>query len=343
MKRLLKPLSFLTAVAMLLALTACGGTAGGSSPSPTVSPTAAPSAEAHYEIGIIKMMDHPALNASEEGFVAALSDNGLVDGENVTVDYKNANADSSNYTTIADQFVMDNKSLVLAIATPAAQAMAAKTTTIPILATAVTSFTEAGLVDSDEVPGGNISGTTDMNPIAEQIDLLFTLCPDTKTVGFLYCSSEDNSRLQVQIAKDILDEKGIAYVERTVSSQNEVQQATSSIVTECDAIYIPTDNIFSASMPLVQEVTVEAGIPVICGENGMVESGGLASLGLTYYDLGYQAGLMAVEILLNGADISKMPVTGASNFEYYINKTVADALGIEVPADLQQYVQTPES
>lgn len=336
-----KLLSLLLAVAMILALASCTGTAS-STPTPAPTESAAP-APAHYEIGILKMMDHAALNAAEEGFVAALSDNGLTDGDNVTIDYKNANGDSNNYSTIADQFVMDEKDLVLAIATPAAQAMAAKTTTIPILATAVTSFTEAGLVDSDEVPGGNISGTTDMNPIAEQIDLLFQLVPDAKTVGFLYCSSEDNSRLQVEIAKAVLDEKGIAYVERTVSNQNEVQQATTSIVTECDAIYIPTDNIFSASMPLVQEVTVDAGIPVICGENGMVEKGGLASLGLTYYDLGYQAGLMAVDILVNGADISKMPVTGASNFEYYINKTVADALNITIPADLQQYEQTPEA
>ncbi len=186
-------------------------------------------------------------------------------------------------------------------------------------------------MDSDEVPGGNVSGTTDMNPIAEQLDLMFALCPDVKTVGFLYCSSEDNSRLQVEIAKGILDEKGIPYVERTVSSQNEVQQATTSIVSECDAIYIPTDNIYSASMPLVEEITVAAGIPVITGENGMVENGGFASLGLTYYDLGYQAGLMAVDILLNGADISKMPVTARADFEYCINGSVAEALGSRSP------------
>jgi len=338
MKRMSKLLPLLLAAAMLLALAACGGATGGSSPAPTATPAAEP-----FKVGIIKMMDHTALNDAEEGFVAALRDNGLVDGENLIVDYKNANADSNNYTTIADQFVMDKKDLVLAIATPAAQAMAAKTADIPILATAVTSFTEAGLVDSDEAPGGNVSGTTDMNPIAEQLDLMFRLCPDTATVGFLYCTSEDNSRLQVAIAKEILDEKGIAYVERTVSNQNEVQQATASIVTECDAVYVPTDNTFSASMPLVQEISVEAGIPVICGENGMAESGGLASLGLTYYDLGYQTGLMAVEILQNGADISTMPVTGASNFEYYINGPVAEALGLEIPADLQEFIRIPEA
>ncbi|MPM38178.1 hypothetical protein SDC9_84805 [bioreactor metagenome] len=341
MKRLPRLLSLLLVSALIVSLAACGGGAA-ATPSPSgAAPTATPSAEPSFKVGIIKMMDHPALNAAEDGFVAALAENGLVDGQNVTIDFKDANGDSNNYSTIADQFVMDKKDLVLAIATPAAQAIAAKTTEIPILATAVTSFTSAGLVDSDEVPGGNVSGTTDMNPIAEQLDLLLQLAPDTKTVGFLYASSEDNSRLQVEIAKSVLDAKGIAYVERTVSNQNEVQQATTSIVTECDAIYIPTDNVFASTMPLVQEVTVAAKIPVICGENSMVESGGLASLGLTYYDLGFQAGLMAVKILKDGADISTMPVTGAANFEYLINGDVAEALGITIPENLKQYVQKP--
>ncbi len=339
MKKLPKLLSLLLAVAMFAALASCSGNSAASPSAAAESPS--PSAGAQYKIGILKMTDHPALNAAEEGFVAALKDKGLVDGQNLSIDYKNANADSNNYSTIADQFVMDKKDLVLAIATPAAQAMAAKTTTIPIIATAVTSFTQAGLVKSDEAPGGNVSGTSDMNPIAEQMDLMFKLCPDTKKVGFLYCSSEDNSRLQVAIAKKILDDKGIPYVERTVSNQNEVQQATTSIATECDAIYIPTDNIFSATMPLVGQITTDAGIPVITGENGMAEQGGLASLGPTYYDLGYQAGLMAVDVLVNGADISTMPVEKASKFDYYINGNVADALKIQIPDDLKQYVVTP--
>lgn len=293
---------------------------------------------APYKVGIIQMMDHVALNAAREGFIDALAEKGLKDGEGLEIDYRDANGDTNNYSTIADQFVMDEKDLILAIATPAAQAVAAKTDTIPILATAVTSFTTAGLVDSDEVPGGNISGTTDMNPIAEQMDLLLQFCPDTKTVGFLYCSAEDNSRLQVEIAQKYLDEKNIKTVEVTVSNQNDVQQAVTSIVTECDAIYIPTDNVFASSMPIVREIAVPAKIPVFCGESGMVVSGGFATLGITYYGLGYQAGLMGYDILVNGADISKMPVVGSSEFEYCINGSVAKELGIEIPEELKEYV-----
>ncbi|MPM12462.1 hypothetical protein SDC9_58815 [bioreactor metagenome] len=342
MKRTLRLLSLLLSLAMMLSVAACSGSGSAATPAPSSSPSASPSPEAKvYKVGIIQMMDHVALNGAREGFIQALADKGLVDGQNVEIDYKDANADSNNYSTIADQFVMDKKDLVLAIATPAAQAMAAKTTEIPILATAVTSFTAAGLVDSDEVPGGNVSGTTDMNPVDKQMELMFTLCPNVKTVGFLYCSSEDNSRLQVDIAKKWLDAKGIKYVERTVSNQNEVQQATQSIVTECDAIYLPTDNIFAATMPIVNEITVAAGIPTICGEAGMVQNGGFATLGITYYGIGYQAGLMAVDILVNGADISKMPITGSNEFEYCINGDVAKALGITIPTDLQQYVVTP--
>lgn len=295
------------------------------------------------KIGIIQMMDHVALNGAREGFIAALDENGYKDKENIEIDYKDGNGDNNNMSTIADQFVADNKDLVLAIATPAAQAIAAKTTTIPILATAVTDFEVAGLVKANDAPGVNLSGTSDMNPVAEQLDLLFKLCPDVKTVGFLYNSSEDNSRLQVEVGKKYLDSIGVKHVSRTVSNQNEVQQATQSIVTECDAIYLPTDNVFASTMPTVQDICFAAKIPTICGENGMVMSGGFASLGLTYYDLGYQTGLMAVDILKNGADVSKMPVKGAANFEYCINEEAVKALEITIPEDLKQYIKTPEN
>lgn len=291
------------------------------------------------EIGIIKMMDHVALNQSEEGFVAALKDKGFVDGKNITLTYQNGQGDINNLPTIADKFVGDKVDLIFAIATPSAQAAAGKTTTIPIIGTAITDFTSAGLVESDEVPNTNVSGTNDMNPIAAQIDLMFQLCPDVKTVGFVYNSSEDNSTLQINIVKEILDAKGITYVERTVSSTNDVQQAVTSIVTECDAIYLPTDNTLATSMATVNEVTVAAKIPVICGETGMVASGGFATLGINYYDLGYQAGVMAVKVL-NGEDISKMPVETSTDYVYSINKDVAEALGIAIPEELTQYFIT---
>ena len=297
--------------------------------------------EGNYTIGIIKQMDHVALNSAEEGFVDALAENGLVDGQNLTIDYENGQGDTNNLSTIADQFVADNVDLVFAIATNAAQAIAGKTTDIPVVGTAITSYTEADLVDSDETPGGNITGTTDMNPVEDQISLIGELTPDVKTVGFLYCSNEANSILQVEMAKAACEEMGYATTEQTVSGTNEVQQAAQNIVTECDAIYIPTDNVFASSMPIVNEVAVAAGIPVYCGESGMVESGGFATLGITYYSLGYESGLMAVDILLNGADPAEMPIKGSSEFEYCINGEVAEALGIEIPETYADSVVYP--
>lgn len=296
----------------------------------------------NYTIGITKMMDHVALNASEEGFVAALADRGYVDGENITIDYQNGQGDSANLNTIATQFAGNNVDLIFAIATPAAQAAMGQTETIPIIGTAVTDFEEAGLVNSDENPGTNVSGTTDMNPISDQIDLLLELFPETKTIGFLYNSSEDNSVLQTDIAKEYLESKGIAWVEKTVSNTNEVQQATTSIVTECDAIYIPTDNIFASSMTIVGEICMGAGVPVVCGESGMVSGGGLATLGINYFDLGYQAGQMAADVL-EGADISTMPVQGSQNFDYAFNAEFAEAIGFEIPEKYAEYIVTADT
>jgi len=229
--------------------------------------------------------------------------------------------------------------LVLAIATPAAQTMAGKTTEIPILATAVTDYEVAKLVDSNTAPGGNVSGTTDMNPIKEQIDLLVKLAPEAKTIGCIYNGGEDNSVLQASIAKEAVEALGLAYTEVTVTSTNDVQQAMQTLVGKCEAIYIPTDNTLASSMPIVEGVAVEAGIPVVPGESGMTMAGGLASLAINYYNLGYQTGLMALRVLVDGEDISTMPIESLTEFDYIVNGANAEALGITVPEDLQQYIQ----
>ncbi len=288
-------------------------------------------------IGIVQYVDHVALDSSREGFIAALKDKGYVEGDNITIDYQNAQADAANLSTISDRFVSNKVDLVLAIATPAAQSIAGKTTTIPILGTAITDYVVARLVDSNEAPGGNVSGTTDMNPIREQIDLLVKLAPDAQTVGVLYTSSEDNSILQAQLAKEAIEKLGLAYAEVTVSNSNEVQQAAQSIVKQCDAIYIPTDNILASAIPIVHGVTAESKTPVICGEAGMVHNGGLATLGINYYDLGYQTGLMAAKIF-EGAEIASMAIETAADFDFAINGTVAEEIGLKIPADLQQYI-----
>ena len=288
-------------------------------------------------IGIIQQMDHVALNAARDGFIQALADNGFVDGENITLDIQNGQGDQSNLSTIADRFVAEKAKLVLAIATTAATTMAGKTADIPILGTAITDYEAPKLVQSNEEPGWNISGTSDMNPVAAQIGLLKQLAPDCETVGVLYTSGEMNSVLQAGMAKEAIEAVGMKYVEVTITNTNDVQQAVQKIVGMCDAIYLPTDNVLASSIPIVYGVTVESKTPVICGESGMVESGGLATLGISYSELGYQTGLMAVEIL-NGADISKMPVKFITEgFEYKINKTVADEIGVEIPEELLPY------
>lgn len=290
------------------------------------------------KVGIIQYMDHVALDGAREGFIQALADNGYKDKETITLDVQNAQGDQSNLATISDRFVSNKSDLVLAIATPAAQSIAGKTTEIPILATAVTDYGTARLVDSDEVPGGNVTGTSDMNPIKEQIDLLIKLVPEAKTVGALYASSEDNSILQAKMAKEAIEAAGLKYVEVTVTNSNDVQQATQSIVTQCDAIYIPTDNVFASAIPVVHGVTAESKTPVICGEAGMVTKGGFATLGINYYDLGYQTGLMAVKVLKGEAEPATLAVEKPQKFDFAINGVVAEELGIEIPADLQEYI-----
>jgi putative ABC transport system substrate-binding protein len=320
MKRLSRIAAIVLTVVMVLAAVGCSG------------------GNKKISIGIIQLAEHVALDNAYKGFIDALKENGYVDGENITIDYQNAQGDQNNLSTISDRFVSNKSDLVLAIATPAAQAIAGKTEDIPILGTAITDYVVANLADSNEVPGRNISGTTDMNPVKEQIDLVVKMAPEAKTIGVLYTSSEDNSILQAAMAKDAIEALGLNYVEVTVTNTNDVQQAVQSIVGQCDAIYIPTDNTFAASMPIVHGVTSVSKTPVIAGEAGMVSTGGLATLGINYYDLGFQTGLMAVKILKGEAEISTMPIQGSTKFDYVINGTVAEEIGITIPADLQQYV-----
>lgn len=330
----------LAAMAMLFSAAACGETTepantNSNETTPLAQPAEAP--EGGYKIGTIQLMTHVALDQSYEGFVKYFADQGYVNGENITITYQNGQGETTNLSTIADQYIGDNVDLIFAIATPSAQAAAGKTSTIPIIGTAITDFAEAGLVDSNDNPGTNVSGTTDMNPIQQQIDLMLELYPDTKTVGFLYNSSEDNSVLQTNIAKEYLEVLGIGWTERTVSGTNDVQQAVTSIVTECDAIYIPTDNVFASSMTIVGEVANGAKIPVICGESGMVQSGGLATLGINYFNIGYQAGEMALRVL-KGEDISKMAIEASTNYDYCFNGDTAAAIGLTIPDKYKEFV-----
>ena len=218
----------------------------------------------------------------------------------------------------------------MAIATPAAQSMAAETTEIPILVTAVTDLVGASLIEDNEAPGTNVSGTSDLTPVALQFDLLQEILPEAKTVGIMYTSSEVNSEIQAKIAMEAAEERGLAYEVGTVTNINDVAQAVASLADRVDVIYIPTDNVLANGMANVAALTNEAGVPVIVGEAGMCQNGGLATVGIDYYKLGYQTGQMAIRIF-EGADISAMPVEYASDAAVGVNETTAKALGIEIP------------
>lgn len=346
MKKTSKVLSLVLAGLMAASMTACGGsstattTAAASEAATTAAESAADTkAEADttaaaaadgktYKIGVLQLVQHAALDASNKGFFAALDDAGV----KYEADQQNAAGEQSTCQTIAEKLVNDGDNLILAIATPAAQAVAGVTSEIPILLTAVTDPAESGLVQNNEAPGVNVSGTSDLTPVKEQIELLQKILPDAKTVGILYCSAEANSVLQANMAKEACDTAGLAYQEYTVSSSNEIQSVVESMVGKVDAIYAPTDNMIAAGMATVAMVANDNKIPTICGEAGMVEAGGLATYGIDYYELGYMAGQQAVDILVNGADVKAMPIgyLPAEKCELTVNQETADALGIDV-------------
>ena len=295
-----------------------------------------------FTIGIIQLMDHVALQATFDGIVNALAAGGYVEGENLTILYDNAHGDISTLSTIADRFVTHGVDLVISISTPATQAIAARTDTIPILGTAVTSFVVADLVDSNELPGGNISGVSDMNPVRAQIDLIVELVPDVQTIGLIYNAGEANSVFQIELAKENIEALGLDWHEVTVTDTGDVMQAMQSLVGRVDAVYIPTDNTVAAAMAAVHSVAMESGTPVICGEAGMVRAGGLATLGIDYYDLGWETGRMAIEVL-HGANPGEMPIRFApDNYTVTINGLVAEEIGFTVPERFLDYVIIPE-
>lgn len=292
--------------------------------------------EKTYKVGVIQYVQHGALDQANQGMIDGLKDNGFEEGKNLDISQQNAQADQSNIQTIAQTFVANDMDLILAIATPAAQGVASATTDIPIVGTAITSFEAAKLVESDDAPGTNVTGTNDMNPVAKQVDLLLQLKPDAKVIGTIYTSSEVNSQIQVALLEKVAAEKGLTVEKRTISTVNDIQQAAQSLVGEVDALWLPTDNNVAAAIPQVVGVTDEAGIITICGEEGMVKAGGTATYSFSYYKLGYNAGVMAAQILKGEAVPAEMPVQSPKDEDLtaVINTDAVKLLGIEVPADL---------
>lgn len=285
-------------------------------------------------VGIVQLVEHEALDAANKGFVDGLASKGYKEGQNIAFDKQNAQADQSNLQNIAHRFVNNKVDLICAIATPAAQTVANVTSDIPIVATAVTDYKMAKLVKENDKPGTNVTGTTDMNPVADQLDLLVKLVPTAKTIGVIYCSSEVNSQLQVEILKKAAAAKGITVKEATVSTVNDIQQAAHSLVGSVQAIYVPTDNVLASAIPTLISVTDEAKLPVICGEGAHVRAGGLATLGVDYYKLGFQAGEMAADILSGKAKPAEMAIQAQKKFKPVINMKSAAKIGLTVPEEL---------
>ena len=316
-------------MAMLLgtSLMACGSKADNANSSESKTEASSEASANAKKVGILQYIQHPALDKANEGFVAALNGAGV----DVAIEQQNAGGEQSAAQTIANKLVNDKKDLILAIATPAAQAVAGVTSDIPVVITAVTDPAASGLVESNDAPGGNVTGSSDLTPVADQIELLTKLLPKAKNVGILYCTAEANSKLQADMAMEALKGKGLNGIEYTVSSSNEIQTVVESMVGKVDAIYVPTDNVIAAGMTTVAMIaTTEHKIPIIGAEAAHVENGALATYGIDYFEVGKLAGEQAVEIL-NGKSPADIPIAylPKDRCKLTINEEVASELGID--------------
>ncbi len=283
-----------------------------------------------YKIGVVQLTEHSALDAANDGFVEALNASGL----EVSIDQQNAQNDQSACQTIASKFVGDGVDLIYAIATPAAQAAAAATTDIPIVGCAITDYAASGLVKDNDKPDTNVTGASDLTPVAEQLQMMQKVLPDVKKVGLLYCSAESNSDIQIASAKEELDAIGISYEEYAVSSSNEIQSVVESAVGKVDALYAPTDNTIAAGAAQVGQICKENKLPFITGEEGMCEAGGLFTLSINYTDLGKLAGEMAVKILKGESKPAEMAIEHLSTEDLVVvkNEEMATAIGVDLSA-----------
>lgn len=287
------------------------------------------SAPGKKKVGIVQIVQHPALDEANKGFVAALNERGL--GDKVEIDQQNAQGDQSNLNSIASRFVSGNVDLICAISTPAAQAMANATDSIPIVGTAITSYTSAKLMNDEAHPDSNVTGTSDRAPLDKQLALIKEIQPDIKTLGVLYNSSEANSVVQVANLKKACQSMGIQVKELTVNNVNDIQQVAEGFLGKVDAIYVPTDNVVASSIPTLMSVADRGHIPVYGAEVGHVENGAFASESISFYDIGHRAGEMAADILEGKKEVKNLPVEGAPVTHLYINKAEMDKLGIKVP------------
>ena len=331
-----KLLSLLCVAAMIFALAACGGSQAPAAEAPAAE---APAEEAQvFNIGICQLVQHPALDAATQGFKDALTEKL---GDSVSFNEQNASGDAATCAVICNQFVSDEVDLIMANATPALLAAASATNVIPILGTSITDYgTALGIEGFTGVSGTNISGTSDLAPLDGQAQMLSELFPDAKTVGLVYCSGEPNSKFQVETIAPMLTELGYTVTEYTFADSNDVANVTASACAECDVLYIPTDNTAASCTEAINNVALVEKTPIVVGEEGICKGCGVATLSISYYDIGYETGLMAAEILTEGADISTMEVRYAPQFTKEYNVSICETLGVTIPED---YVAIPET
>lgn len=292
-------------------------------------------------VGVIQFMQHASLDEAYKGFVDGLAEAGYIEGENLKIDFQNASGEVGNCQQICDIFANSGVDLALAIATPAAQSAVNvfQETDIPVFFTAVTDAVGAGLVESNEAPGKNVTGTLDMPVIPDQIAVIKDVLPNAKKIAILYTSSEPNSEIQANEAKAAAEALGMEAIIQTSSSSNDIPQVISSVVGSVDAIYIPSDNAFASAMATVNQAAVENKLPVFCAVEAMIAEGGIATTAIDYYELGKQTAAQAVRVL-NGESASEIAVETQKDCALVVNKTFAESVGVEIPASVLEKAAT---
>ena len=292
---------------------------------------AAVAEEQTYTVGICQLVQHPALDAATQGFKDALTEKL---GDNVTFNEQNASGESANCITIVNSFISENVDLIMANATPALQAAQAGTADIPILGTSVTDYgTALDIADWTGCTGVNISGTSDLAPLDGQAAMIKELFPEAKEIGLIYCSAEANSAYQISVISGYLTEMGFNCTEFAFTDSNDIASVVTNACASSDVLYVPTDNTAASCTEAIRNVVEPAGMPVVAGEEGICKGCGVATLSISYYDLGVATGEMAYEVLVNGADVATMPIQYAPAFTKEYNAELVEALGISIPED----------
>ena len=312
-----KILAIALTIAMVLTMTACGASQS----------SGEAASDGKFVVGVCQLVPHVALDAATQGFVDRLTE--ILGAENVEIDVKIAAGDAATCAPIVNDFVTQEVDLIMANATPALQAAAAATADIPILGTSVTEYGVAmGIENFSGTVGGNVSGTSDLAPLDKQAEMIIEWCPDAKNVGLLYCSAEANSQYQVDTVQALLEEKGLTVTQYPFADSNDMAAVTQTACDNSDVIYVPTDNTAASSTGIIDGICQPAGVPVVAGESGICAGCGIATLSISYYDLGVKTAEMAAQILKGEADISTMAIGYADKQTPMYNAAICEALGI---------------